>query len=97
MSKRWPFTFSSDGRWKVELHQLVGLAGQVDRVFAHFDLYRVAVVDDAEGRGPIAEFDLLQINLDAIPNVDRRLPFARWRSLFFGSSFDQFSGPPSPS
>ena len=66
---------------EVELDQFVGLAGERDGALADADLQGVAVVDDAEIGRAVAELDRLQIDLDAILDVDGRLPFAGGANL----------------
>ena len=59
---------------EMELDQLVALAEQGNAATADIGLYGMAVINDAELRRPVAEFDRRLIDADAVTDIDRRLP-----------------------
>src|SRR5512145_2882479 len=84
------------GAMEMELHQFVGLAGQGNRIVADGDLNSVAVIDDAESRRPVLEGNRLDIDLDPIPDVDRRLTLADRAGGVFRVEFGPVFRPPCP-
>jgi hypothetical protein len=55
----------------MELDEFISLARQRYRILTNLDLNGMAVIDDAERRRTIVELDRLQIDLDAVLDVDR--------------------------
>jgi len=61
---------------EVDLLQGVGLAGQGEGVVAEEDIDRAAAINDAEAGRLVAETNRLDVDLDAVADVDRRLALA---------------------
>ena len=86
------------GAVKMEMQQLIPATHDSDgAAVADIDLNVMAGIDDAKLAALVIDGDRLEIDLDTVADVDRRLPTPGGAKPKSGRSFAQLAGEPSPS